>query len=836
MHRKAQCPHCHRTVQLTSYDTRLWFVVVFIPIIPLGRKRIVDKCPSCSRHYAIDADKWETAKQLEVSGAEEKFRISPTPENAIAVHQQLVNFHQLEEAAAFREHAGKLLPESAMLQAYFGDSLTHFGQLDEATPFYARALALRSDLPQARSGVADSHIRAGRLDEAHQLLDFLEKPGAGQLYPLSPLENLALAYQKAGRHEDALALFARLQEELPKISAIKAFRAMVKKSEKAIGRKTTILPKAKFDWRNVFKRSAPRGSAPSGARMAILFGVVVSLIALGLVIANENIRRHRTVHLVNAYAQPATIEITGTGIKKQFRSHDSVVLPEGNYHAIISGPVSQEFDFKVGASYFSRWSDDPAWLINVGGDTVLISDSVIYQQNPPPASVSIHFGSTFEHFGTVTHPFTTLPDTVQLNNGESRTLVDLQVYRGAGQSLFFYLLNKETPARALQFAECWLHTHPTDDDVMNLYTSIAAQEKAFVRAEAYLRPQLAKRPVQIAWHRAYQEMVNSPSRHAALIAEYDGLLAAAPTDSGLLYLRGRIDGKRTVTRDLFERSIAADARNPFPIYGLAYDRMAAGDWAAAKSLIQQVLAIDPKNAGYEQLLTMTRLALGEAAAVEQETRDQIKKEPFNALLHVRLINALAAQDRATEAMQVNNAYLKLNSKRDDARETADVLRRHALYATGDFAALEKASPRNGSAQVKSDFAHSLIEQGRLLEAVKALPPSDDNANQLIDTLALAIVSRQSGDTAQADHWLAQSREMLANGNEDDVQASLLLSATEPPSLSEARELALRPQLKAILLLAVTTWHPETRAELTPLIRQLNVERTFPFHLVRRGTL
>ena len=34
------CRHCDRLAVLDSYDTRLWFVIAFIPIIPLGRKRI----------------------------------------------------------------------------------------------------------------------------------------------------------------------------------------------------------------------------------------------------------------------------------------------------------------------------------------------------------------------------------------------------------------------------------------------------------------------------------------------------------------------------------------------------------------------------------------------------------------------------------------------------------------------------------------------------------------------------------------------------------------------------------------------------------------------------
>ena len=137
--RPGPCPHCGRAVELTSYDTRLWFVVFFIPIFPLGRKRIIDYCSACTRHYAMEADKWETAKQLEVSGAMEKYRAHPTPEDAMAAHQQLLNFHQFEQAAEFRKTMREKYADNAKVQAYLGAALEHFGKLDEANEFYTRA-------------------------------------------------------------------------------------------------------------------------------------------------------------------------------------------------------------------------------------------------------------------------------------------------------------------------------------------------------------------------------------------------------------------------------------------------------------------------------------------------------------------------------------------------------------------------------------------------------------------------------------------------------------------------------------------------------------------------
>jgi len=80
--RPGVCRQCGRGGNLSSYDTRLWFVIVFIPVIPLGRKRIVDYCPACRRHFAVDLQKWEMAKQLEISGALEKFRSNPTADSA----------------------------------------------------------------------------------------------------------------------------------------------------------------------------------------------------------------------------------------------------------------------------------------------------------------------------------------------------------------------------------------------------------------------------------------------------------------------------------------------------------------------------------------------------------------------------------------------------------------------------------------------------------------------------------------------------------------------------------------------------------------------------------
>lgn len=826
--RPGPCPHCGSAVELQSYDTRVFVVVVYIPIIPLKRMHIVDYCPTCTRHYAVEADKWEQSRQTEVSAAMEKFRADPTAEAAMALHQQLLNFHQLDKAAELRQAMRTKFADNAKVHIYLGAALEHFGKVEESDGCYARALALSPDLPEARAGVACSLIRAGRLDEAHKLLDFLEKPGASEHHSLLPLDLLARGYQAANRHDDALAIFAFLQKELPKLSEEKWFRSLVAKSEKTSGRKESQLPSVPFSVKRLF---AP-GQA-SATRTLLILGVLALLVAVGFAVANEYIRQHRTLHIVNGFSQPADVKIEGVGEFKRIRSAEAVPLAEGRYHATISGPVQHEVDFEVSADYWSRWLNDPAWVLNIGGEAVLLQRAVTYRKDPPPATVTVHYGKEFQRFEGITHPFTELPESLRMKSHEERTLVDLQLFQGDASEIFNYLNEKRQPVNAMEFAEHRLRAHPEDDYLLRLYLAAATGQGQSNRASLFLHDGLAVRPVRIEWHRAYQSLHENPAELPVLLAEYDVWLQAAPTNSALLYLRGRIESNRAKARDYFERARQADAQNPFPIYALGYDRMAAGDWSAARPLFAQAHELRPQDRSFEHWLNLTRFALGENADIEKEAREKLAANPPDIFSALRLVDALAAQGKREEALQCCQQFDEACNAKYGAEGSAmaNALRCHVLYALGDFAELEK---RAVSPVMR---CQAMLEQGRLSEALKAMPAKskDDEEYQSNWALALAVACREAGQPAEAAQWLRTAHDVLAQGNDDSVQAAALLHRATAPTLVEAQQLTIEPQLKAVLLAAIVQQHPEARASLSPLARSLNVERTFPYHLVQRVT-
>ena len=305
--RTAACHSCNRVGQLASYDTRLWFVIIFIPVIPLKRKRIIDQCPSCTRHYAADADVYEQNKQLQVSGALDRFRREPSPEAALQVHGLLLAFHEREQAAQFRETVRQRFPTEAELMAGLAAQLDQVLDFGPAFECYEAALKLQPDLPEARVGVARRRMADGELDEARKLLDFLETPGAGQHYAMGPLDVLSGHYQRQGRHEEALTIAAHLLHEVPQAGQQHTFRAFVQRSEKALGRSESILPPREHSLRSLFRGET--SAYPQWLRWTIIGGAAMALLAGGLLINNEYIRRHRTIHVVNACGQPVQVRV-----------------------------------------------------------------------------------------------------------------------------------------------------------------------------------------------------------------------------------------------------------------------------------------------------------------------------------------------------------------------------------------------------------------------------------------------------------------------------------------------------------------------------------------------
>ena len=835
--RAAACHSCGRHVQLVSYDTRLFFVILYIPIIPLARKRILDECPVCRRHYAIDAEKWETQKQLGISGAMDTYEASPTPEAAMELHQTMLNFHQRAQAAEFRRGMVEKFGENAHVRAYLGEALTRVGNAAEGAPHFARALELRPDLPEARVGVARQYLGAKRLDDARGLLDFLEKPGAEHLYSLEPLEILADSYRAAGQHAPALELYQRLLTGLPTIGQIPAFRKKVQLSEKALRPAATMLPKRKWSWKSIFG---------SGARWRGLgiFGVVLLLIGAGFVIANESIRRHRTVVIVNATDADTSVIVRGAGEDQTVRlarvrpgdakpNMQEIVLPEGRYHVLIGGGAAEEFDFEVRTEYWSRWGGDPLWLINVRGAALLVCERVTYRRDAPPPTFDLHFGKTLEAFSEVTHAFKTLPESMQLKSNEERVLTHLDFFQGDPAGMLGALSLRHRDSEALDLAEWAVQHQPENAALMDVFIVLAQQQKQTARADRLLAPALARWPVLVAYHRAYQDLHRAGPDAEKLAAEYDRLLQTEPENSALLYLRGRLGPKGHA---FFERALQADPQNFYAAFALGYDHLALGDPASARPLLALAVKAMPDAPSYAGFFWQCRLALGEYDALETEARAAVATEPLGLGARERLIDVLAARGQAAAALGEAASYARASAKIPPAESAqySAAIRRYALYATGDFKGLQKDAAADRTPAGRLALFQALLEQELPAEAARVQPLAALTANDALQGLLVSVELRREGEGARAYDWFDRSALLLGENGANEWFVTLL-RATSPPDLAELAALKTDPAAKAILLIVLAEEYPAQRKALLALARPLNYARGFPHHLLDRLT-
>ncbi len=832
-HRKGSCRACGRHSALTSYDTRLFFCVMFVPVIPLGRKRIIDACGICQRHFIVPADTWEAARQLDISGALYRYETDPTPENAMASHDQMLAYLEFDRATAFRGELLRKYGENSHVQAGLGAALSQLGRLEDSVAHYKKALELRPDLPEARSGLAMHRLREGKIAEARALVDYLEKPGAEHLYSLAPLEQVALAFQRTRKYDEALQVFGRLLEALPHLGQNVDFRKHVIDCEKALKRKTTILPRRKRRFQ------LGGGRFKIGKTLAYL-GVTLALLLLGFLFVNAYALRQRDVYLVNAYSKPALVKITGATSQLVRGEMVKARLTEGRHHVVISGPVSEQFDLDIkSASFSDRWFGHPLWIIDVGGGAVFLEQQARYshQQTKPPA-LKWHYGESLLAFRNVEYAFCPPPPSMAVSEQDGEKVVASVMRVNSIHEAMEQMVSAHRGDEALQLGEWRLGQQPNDAETLNKYISIARRANDPARAITFLLAGIGRRPVEVVWHRTLQDMLVADVQKKTIAEKYDAMVAAEPASSALLYLRGRVAATAAEAMQYYERAAAADEKNAWPLYALAYYEASRANWSAARDHAAKACALQPTDADFEALLYRCRMGLGETDALEQAARKNLKTA-WGLTPALRVCEQLAIGGHGDAALAFvegvqKEALLRRKQGRPSSHWTIE-LRCKTLYATGHFNQLEQETTKSAYDLGRRYALYALIGQGRTGEAERRqLLPKPETADAM-DLLAVSTGFRLENSAQEASKFLlAAEAAYESSGDEADRRTAAALRAPMAPTLQEIDEIVTDPSQKALLLAVLALMNPTHATEYAPTATALNVGREAPYWLVQKA--
>ena len=832
--RLGTCPHCGAAGKLESYTTRLWFVIIFIPIIPLKRVRILDSCPRCQRHWVANPEQYEMSRQLAVSGALEKHRAQPTVETAMVTHAQYLSFHMHQEADAFRAGALTQFPDNAELLAGFASHLDQTGRWQEGTPLYEQSLAMKPEAPEVRHSMAWRRTNEGKLDEAFELLDYLRQPGSGQSFNLEPLNMLAKAYQKQGNHEKTLELCAVYLREAPAIGEQHAFRKLVAKSEKALSLESSLLPTREFSIRDLFDSKS--GTHAPWVRWVAFGSIVMVLFAIGMLGLNEYNRTHRTLYVLSAYAQPVLVSVDG-GPAMPVNLRTKISISEGQHQLAISGPVTKQIAVDLRSPYFSRWLSSPIWVVDVEGLSSVFVNTIHYSMNPKP-SEEYWLDKDFNFVPHVDYAFEQPPASLKV---EGRNTVLTKVHLGTmplqPTSVLLARIMQPDQSVALTFAEGHLDRNPNDSSLLSVYAFRVKGDANERRVAEFLKSKLWRQPISVAWHRTYQSLKSVGAKHAELLTEYDAQLEKDSNNAALLYLRGRISPTRAEQVKFFRQSYEKDgAQQGWPAMGLAIDAANRGEWAEAKEWCDKAVPALRGDQSFHTFWHTVQMANGDTTELEGMYRQALQGTDLAEMLSAvfRLSDALGAKGKPDD---VRREYLTWWNRVSGGKPSSNGRTTYELmidYVCGDTGAFLKKQPNLEPKELAIYQFQFLIATGQPDVAAK-LPDLDTLMDDWTEPLALSVSFALKGSQAEADTWRAKAcEELRRDGDSDAVRAAALLERDTAPTDAELDEIVLRTTDTPILLVALAQRFPDRKPELNQRAAKLNVSRQPPYLLVKQA--
>jgi hypothetical protein len=516
--RHGVCSMCGAINTLTSFDTTLFFVVVFVPLIPLGRKRILEQCASCQKHRVAPLDKWEQEKQSVFAKLNEALQSGRDPDLALVEalgaasgFQDQGLFDQVAEVAARRT-------DRADVQAELGSGYAYFARWGEAETAYRAALT-REDRTEWRDTLAKVLMQQGRPDDAAPLITaVLDAKDAGRAWLVYLLVE---AYQAQGRHRDALDLMDARERAFPETAADRDCQKQRKVSQKheATGKpvRATIL-------------AAPANAGyREGGRFWPRFARWVGpAIAVGLAVWYFSVAwhrgEHRKIYLVNGTGRPYTVAVNDQSIRLEPNAPTPVVIGEGEV-AVTTIDIdlgSEPLRATVETPFFSRPFKRHTFVLNPDRLAAVVREEAEYGNRAGPGNElppQVCAGELLYAFYGIDYEFQPFPQQIMAEKGSRlhKTRVGIEPMTSTRDRIVV-LAEGMSKERQADYARRLLRTDPDDIDALGWLAAVVPPAEVI----ADLRPRLGDRPVRIDWHRVYQSTVDAATPGVDLRPEYRG--------------------------------------------------------------------------------------------------------------------------------------------------------------------------------------------------------------------------------------------------------------------------------------------------------------------------
>lgn len=815
------CRACGRNATLTSYDTTLCFVVLFVPVIPLGKKRIIDECSVCRRHAVMPHAQWRVAQER-INSTVAAYRAAPT--DSVLAREALIAVLGLRDLTTFHVLADQIatsLAGDAKMLLMLAEASQMLGQYEKIEGLLRSAVAVDTT-DESKEALARFLVTQGRPDEAIPYLEHVITQGIPDRVDL--IYHLAQVYQAMGQHEKAIQAFQDCERIHPAISSDTKFLKLKAASEKRLGTQKKV-PFGELERKEKRARSINKFAVAAGG--ALLVGGIGYL---GLAAARGF---SRDVYLVNSLGREYTVKINDISHRLAARSTRRISVAEGNIRVEIADapPGVEPRTVTLRTPFFSRPFDSRTFVINPDEAGLLRVVRSYYGADkntlPEPELLSAVAGECLASFPDLDLVFDPFPTSIKADKRSdiiSRTRLEVAAIEQPAMENYALLaaIPKAGSEKVTHAVRRHLQLEPQRDDLLDIASNVISADELV----QLLRPRLGDRPVLVELHREYQSAMSKLGRDEEMEKDYAKLLAAEPGDSALMYLAGRAAGNPYDSKALYLK--AANSGNP-PIqvfYSLAYLARANGEHAEAAAWAARLSA----GAGDNRVL---RLYARETMMVAGEWRKVIEmaKQDRNGELPHRLS---ALSDEATANLMLGDpveANLLLSQGRAILRsyggqEYEHWFRRQQAehdYMLGNIASLIP--------WLKGDKSSSALVTAALIE--KDVVAADRELGDSVSPdahLLVYILAKTKGQSELArKHWNLAA-EAFSKGRRDHRMAAKILRG-DRSDLELLMVDSLDGSEKCLLLTALALEDRSLAPKVVPLARRLNSLRSFPYLLV-----
>ncbi|MEM7453582.1 MAG: hypothetical protein AAF456_04425 [Planctomycetota bacterium] len=806
------CEFCRRQVELESYETGEYFVVLFIPLFPLGRKQIFDMCPACTKHRAVPVDKWHGIRDQTIQDSSRMLLMRPDdPEAGIKHLQNLTAFRQYNEARQLVPILERTHPDNVNVQLGIGFWLEKFGNVQDAQRCFDRAYELNPDHPAAIRVQARDLILKGNCPEAHQMLLPQQFPSPD--FEPALFHALGNGFQTAGNHDQALEVYQQVLQASPLLMQDREFCRTVQRSEKALGRRESIIRRK-----------------PLYEYKAFWAAACVVLLFVGAMFLAHSRSQSRAVHVVNGLAQEITIRIDdGPELTVPRTGWVKARIPEGSHQvAIVSPPGLSERSFSFETSFREQIFSTPVFVLDPVGSAVVYHEKIVYSEDPqdddPGNEFDYHVGQLLYKFNGIDFPFAPFPDEIEVDSTIHKTYRDRVDFEPLDPEQFLTGQLDASPEKQLFVTEQILTVAPDNGDFWVSYAGIAMSHNQLERCAEFVKPHLSVDPVNVKMHRFYQSVCGQiPDRSQALAADYDEYLSSDPDNADLIYLRGALLPVVSGSMVYMNAALDIDPEHVHSMKALAFDLNSTGDHSGAAELLARALQLEPDNEDLRDAYRNVLLASRDFRRLEHFTHDVpetwqqltdtmnflVKSKQFPRLEKLREDFVADSGDWGGVMFDIHDRYLKQKFDEIPGLVSELPLPRYqslfGFYASIEIGDLEEARRHFNELEFQHDdfellLAIALHHQGRV-----------DASEQIREQF---IISGQQ--KSQVENAFAR---LLR-----DCESRVI-------DIEEIRDLSIEPDRKRIYAIAIREFSKICDPDLDSEIRMLNYNYSFPYHFI-----